>query len=251
MISDPSFYVAAVIVVLLLGLAKGGMAGVSTLATPILALTVPPVQAASIILPILMVQDVVGVWAFRKTFDKGILVLMLPSAAVGIALGYVLAAYTSVAAIELSLGVISVLFGLHRLWAERHAAVPSRPPPPWVGAICGVASGFTSQVAHAGAPPFQIYIMPKGLPRDVVVGTTAIFFAVMNWMKVPAYIALGQFTRQSLTTSAVLIPFAILTTWMGVWVVRRLDGPVFYRIIYVLLVLLGLKLAWDGGAALI
>ena len=65
--NDPSFIIAAVVAVLLLGLAKGGFSGLGALATPIMALTISPVLAAAILLPILIAQDVISVWAFRKS----------------------------------------------------------------------------------------------------------------------------------------------------------------------------------------
>jgi uncharacterized membrane protein YfcA len=156
-----------------------------------------------------------------------------------------------VSAVELAIGLIAVAFSLQRLWAERAVKaaeqVEAGPARPWLGALCGAAAGFTSQIAHAGGPPFQIYVLPRRLPRDVFIGTSAIFFAVVNWMKVPAYVALGQFTPQVLTTAAVLLPLALASTWAGVWLVRRVPAEGFYRVIYVLLILVGAKLAWDGG----
>jgi uncharacterized membrane protein YfcA len=250
MITDPFFYAVAVPAVILMGLAKGGLAGVGSAGTPLMALAVSPVQAASIALPILIVQDAVGVWAFRKTVDWAILRLMLPCAAVGILLGYALARFTPEAGLELVLGLISIGFGAQRLWAERHAIAPSKPPPRWISVICGVASGFTSMVANAGSPPWQIYILPRRLPRDVMIGTTAIFFATVNWLKAPAFFALGQFTRETLMTATALLPVAIASTYLGVWVVRRMDGEAFYKIIYVLSIVVGLKLAWDGATGL-
>ncbi len=96
-----------------------------------------------------------------------------------------------------------------------------------------------------------MYVLPKRLARDTFVGTSALFFAAVNWMKVPAYLALGQFTRQSLTTSAALLPLAIASTWAGVWVVRRVPAEQFYRVIYALLIVVGAKLVWDGAAGLL
>lgn len=254
MITDPVFYLLAVPAVILLGLAKGGFAGIGVIAVPLMALAVSPVLAASITLPILIVQDVVSVWAFRKTWSGRILALMLPSAAVGIFAGYSLAAFVKPAAVELAVGVISVAFAAQRLWVERRAA-PVRPAKaeglPWRGVLAGVAAGFTSQISHAGGPPFQMYVLPKRLARDTFVGTSALFFAAVNWMKVPAYLALGQFTRQSLTTSAALLPLAIASTWAGVWVVRRVPAEQFYRVIYALLIVVGAKLVWDGAAGLL
>lgn len=254
MLADPFFYAVAVPAVILVGLAKGGFAGIGVVATPLLALAVGPVKAAAILLPLLILQDVVGVWAYRKTWDRGLLVLMVPPAAVGIFVGWALAALVSSAAVELAVGLVSVLFAAQRLWAERAvkaaAAVEAGPARPWLGALCGMASGFTSQIAHAGGPPFQIYVLPRRLPRDVFVGTSAIFFAIVNWMKMPAYLALGQFTPSVLTAVAVLAPLAFASTWAGVWLVRRVPAEGFYKIIYVLLILVGSKLAWDGAAGL-
>ncbi|MDB5456177.1 MAG: hypothetical protein JWP92_1762 [Caulobacter sp.] len=255
MLTDPFFYAVAVPAVILLGLAKGGFAGIGLVAVPLMALAVSPVLAASITLPILLVQDVVGVWAFRKTWDARILRLMLPSAMVGIVAGWALAAFVPPAAVELAVGLISVAFALQRLWTERvvaaAAAVEAGPGRPWLGILCGVVSGFTSQVAHAGAPPFQIYVLPRRLPRDVFIGTSALFFAAVNWMKVPAYIALGQINRTTLTTAAVLLPLAIASTWAGVWLVRRAPTEGFYKLIYGLLVAVGAKLVWDGATGLL
>lgn len=254
MITDPWFYALAVPAVILLGLAKGGFSGIGVIAVPLMALAVSPVLAASITLPILIVQDVVSVWAFRKTWDRGILLLMLPSAAVGIFAGFALAAFVRPGAVELAVGVISVLFAVQRLWLERRGAPVRAAAPegvPWRGVLAGVAAGFTSQISHAGGPPFQIYVLPKQLPRDVFIGTSAIFFAVVNWIKVPAYLALGQVTAESLSTAAALLPLAIASTWAGVWLVRRVPGQAFYTVIYGLLVLVGAKLAWDGAVSLI
>lgn len=254
MLTDPFFYAVAVPAVILLGLAKGGFAGIGVIAVPLMALAISPVLAASITLPILIVQDVVSVWAFRKTWDAKVLRLMLPSAVVGIALGYALAAFVKPGAVELAVGAVAIVFALLRLWAERSSA-PARAPQvervPWRGVVAGVAAGFTSQIAHAGGPPFQMYVLPKNLPRDTFIGTSAIFFAVVNWMKVPAYWALGQFTREAMATAAVLLPLAIASTYAGVWLVRRVPAANFYRIIYLLLIAVGAKLAWDGAASLI
>jgi uncharacterized membrane protein YfcA len=241
------YYACAAVAVILSGLAKGGFAGVGALAMPVMALGVDPVRGAAILLPILIIQDVVSVWSFRHSWDRHVLVVMLPGMALGIAIGYFFAAKVSETAVLGVLGAISVVFGLHRLWLERGGKIgmPSNSPN-WVGTLFGVASGFTSQIAHAGSPPFQMWVLPRRLPRDTLVGTTAIAFAVMNWMKVPAYAALGQFTRANLTATALLVPLALLATFAGVTLVRRIDPARFYVLIYILMVLLGLKLMYSA-----
>ena len=248
---DPWFWLLGVPAVVLIGLGKGGFVGVGTLAIPLMALAVPPVQSAAILLPLLIVTDAVGVWAFRRSWDARIMWIMLPGAALGVGLGYAFAASLSEDWILIALGLISVLFGADRLWAGRGGRVaPSQRLPDWAGALCGVAAGLTSQIAHAGAPPYQLYVMPQRLARDVLVGTTAIFFAAVNWIKVPAYAQLGQFTAVNAVASAALLPVAVVATFAGVRLVRRVDPDRFYVIVYWLTVLVGFKLLWDGIAKL-
>jgi len=252
MITAPLFYLAAVPAVILVGLAKGGLSGLGLLALPLMALVVSPVQGAAIMLPILMVQDVVTVWVYRHSWDHRNVLILIPGAAIGVLIGYLWAAEVSDAAVRLSLGVISTAFAIRRLMIERRpeeiapakAAVPQ-------GLFWGLICGFTSMVAHAGGPPFQIYVMPQRLPQTVFVGTGAILFTVLNWIKVPPYIALGQFSAENLSTAAALFPLAIASTYAGVWLVRRLSGPRFYTIVYALLILVGGKLMYDGAAGLL
>lgn len=243
-----TFYLLAVPAVVLLGLSKGGFAGIGALALPLMALAISPVQAAAITLPVLIVQDVVGVWAFRKSWDGYVLGWMLPGAFAGIALGYAFAASVSATAVLTAVGAISLLYGAWQLFRRWLGHDPvARRLPGWVGMIAGVASGFTSQIAHAGQPPFQLWVLPRHLPRDVLVGTTAIFFAVINWVKVPAYLALGQLTRANLFASLTLAPVAIVSTFAGVWLVRRVSPDRFYTAIHALMVVLGVMLLWEAA----
>lgn len=248
MLTEPTFYATAIPAVILLGLSKGGFAGIGALGMPLMALTIPPVQAAAVTLPILMVQDVFSVWVYRRSWDRTNLRILLPGAIVGIFLAYLLAARVPDAAVALVLGTISIVFALRRFLAGRNKAAstqPVRPSRP-LGWFWGAIAGFTSMIAHAGGPPFQIYTIPQRLPRDLFVGTGVMFFAAVNLIKVPPYLALGQFTPANLMTSAALFPLAIASTWAGVWLVRRFSSERFYDIVYALLFLLGCKLVVDG-----
>lgn len=249
LLADPLTLLVLAIAVILLGLAKGGLSGVGALATPLVALVLPPTIAAALLLPILIVQDVVSVWSFRKTWDGWVIAWMLPGAAVGIAAGYAYAERVDEAKLMAALGAITLAFGLYRLWVERGGrVVAASTSPGWVGSLFGVATGFTSQIAHAGGPPFQMWVTPRRLPHLVFVGTSSILFAAINWMKVPAYIALGAFPHEVLVAAALLMPLAIVSTLLTVRWLKRIDGARFYVLIYVLMVLLGAKLVWDGLA---
>ena len=247
-LTDPYFYLAAIPAVILLGLAKGGFAGIGILGVPLMALVISPVQAAAILLPILLVQDVVSVWVFRRERDDRLLWQMLPGAALGIGAGYGLAALVSVSMVELAVGVITLVFAVQRMRAGAGAVASVATA--WRGGAMGAAAGVSSQIAHAGGPPFQMHVVPLKLERDRFIGTSAIFFAVVNLMKVPAYSALGQFSAVNLQTALVLMPLAIASTWIGVLLVKKVDAVNFYRIIHILMLVVGIKLVWDGLAAI-
>ena len=89
--------------------------------------------------------------------------------------------------------------------------------------------------------------MPRRLPRDVLIGTWAVYFAALNWIKVPAFAALGQFTATNMLTAAALLPVAVASTFAGVWLVRRIDGERFYKIVYRLMIFVGIILIVEAA----
>jgi uncharacterized protein len=249
LLSDPWTLALAVFAVIVLGLAKGGFSGLGALATPALALSLPPVTAAALLLPVLLVQDAISVWSYRKTWDRWIVAWMLPGAAVGVAVAALIAALVPQDQFVLLLGAITFGFGIYRLWIERGGRiVAASNSPGWVGMLFGMGSGFTSQIAHAGGPPFQMWVTPRRLPHETFVGTSSVTFAGINLLKVPSYTALGSFSGDLLVAAVLLMPLAVIATLAGVWLVRRIDGQRFYTLIYLLMVALGLRLVWQGLA---
>ena len=244
------FMAAAVPAVILMGLSKGGFSGLSLLSMPLISLVVSPVRAAAILLPILVVQDWVGIWAFRRDFSARNLAILIPASMIGIGAGWLLASHVSETMVRLAVGLISIGFVIYMVLRARAAKRAPKRADVAPGVFWGALAGFTSFVSHAGAPPFQVYVMPQNLPPLVFAGTGTMLFAAVNILKVPPYLALGQFSRENLMASASLIPVAILATLAGVWLVRRVAADRFYTIVLVLTFAVGLKLVWDSGLEL-
>ncbi len=246
MLSDPTFILVAVFAVLITGLAKGGFGGLGLFAVPILSLSISPVQAAGIMLPILIVMDWIGVWAYRKHWDKRLLLLMLPGALIGIALGGLLAGRVSEDFVRLCVGLIAVTFPIYAILGARLRTgvdrLKNNRPVAWVAST---VAGFTSFVAHAGGPPYQAYALAQGLDKRIYAGTAVMFFSVLNAVKLVPYAMLGQFDRTNLMTSAALIPLCPIGVLLGVWLIKRIDQAVFYRIMYGLIFITGVKLLWN------
>lgn len=249
MIADVWFYALAVPAVMIAGVSKGGFgSGVGIMAVPLMALRVPPPQAAAIMLPILVAMDITGYWAYRKTFHAGHLKVLLPAAALGIGVGWATFGFLDAARVRLLIGVIAVAFPLVH-WFDLRPSRPSRVPRLW-GSVWGIVSGFTSFLAHAGGPPVNVYLLPLRLEKKQFVGTTVMFFTAVNALKLIPYGQLGQFHVENLLTSAVLLPLAPLGIWLGIWMQGRVADVAFYRVCYVCLFLTGLKLLWDGVSGL-
>ena len=250
MSGETQFYLVAIPAVILFGLSKGGFSGLGTIGVPMLSLVASPVRAAAIVLPILLVQDWLSVWAFRRDFSPRNLIILIPSSMIGVGVGWLFAARVSDDAVRLAIGVISIVFVLYMLIRDRLGRAPVEKPGVPSGILWGSLSGFTSFVSHAGSPPFQVYVMPQYLKPPVFAGTATMFFAAVNLLKVPPYFLLGQFNRDNLFVSAGLIPVAILSTFAGVWLTRRVSADRFYAVILALTFLIGVKLTYDAVRAL-
>ncbi|MCF3931952.1 sulfite exporter TauE/SafE family protein [Acuticoccus sp. M5D2P5] len=240
---DPVTIATFLVTVSILGISKGGLAGVGMMAMPTLLFVMPPAQAAGLMLPILMIQDAFSVWLYRAHWDRGNVKLLLPAALIGIGLGFTLFWALPERPILGILGIVTLAFALRGIL---NANAPSKVPSKRVGFLLGMMSGFTSTVFHQGGPPFQIYLIPQRLPRDVFVGTGVMFFAAVNLIKLPGFIVLGQITREGLIIAAISAPFALFMTYVGMLLVRRFSAERFYQIIYWLLALVGTKLLFDA-----
>lgn len=242
--TEPLFWIVACVAVTFLGIAKGGFTGVGMVATPLLALIIPPLQAAAILLPILLLQDIISVWAYRRHWEAWNLKLLIPGGLIGVGLAWALAAYVADAHVRLAVGVIGVAFVLWQ-WLGPRQGIAIRPSAA-SGLFWGTLSGFTSTLSHAGAPPLQIHLLPQRLPKLLFAGTTTMYFAAVNYAKVAPFFALGQFSTENLTLSAVLLPLAIATNFLGLWLVRVTPQDKFYKIIYLLTFLISLELMRNG-----
>lgn len=245
---DPWFYAAAIPAVILVGLSKGGFGGaVGFVGVPLMALVISPVQAAAILLPILILMDVVSLWTWRGIYDRSILWQMLPGSILGIGIGWLTASLVTVDMVRVIVGFIAIIFVLRWVYTSlRHGAKHVARPNRVAASLWGSVAGFTSFVAHVGGPPFQIYTLPLRLDPKLLTGTSVIFFAVTNAIKLIPYFALGQFDAANLTASLALMPIAPLATLAGAWLVRRMRPEIFYPFTYATVALVAMKLLYDG-----
>jgi uncharacterized membrane protein YfcA len=245
--SDPWFYATAVVAVLILGIAKGGLAGgIGLVAVPLMSLTIEPARAAAILLPILMLMDATALRPWWNRWDVHNLRTTAPGAVLGTALGFASFGVLSPDALRVMVGTIALLFSL-RWWLARAPAAP-RPAGYLRGTFWSTLAGFTSFSVHAGGPPLHVYLLSQRLDKTTFQATTVAFFFAINWLKLGPYAWLGQHDGSNLAASLVLAPLAPVGIALGARLHHRIDETRFFRVVYASLVALGAKLIWDGLA---
>ncbi|MCO5197293.1 MAG: sulfite exporter TauE/SafE family protein [Anaerolineae bacterium] len=240
------FWIAAITSVLFVGIAKAGFGGgVGVLATPLLALAVPVSEAAALLLPILIVVDIFSVYHYRGDVDRLSIRVLLPAALVGVAVGALFFNLFSdnERVLQILIGLIALAFLAYQLGRNRiTAAVAGSRPSRNVGRALGVTAGFTSTLAHVGGPPIAIYLLPQRLPRTLYVGTTALFFLIINVVKLIPYAALGLLRIGNVPVTLLLIPVAFIGVRLGIWLNHHFTDVWFNRVVYVLLFVTAVQL---------
>jgi len=256
MITDPLFYLCAIPAILLFAMAKGGLgAGLGLLSVPLMSLVISPVQAAAIMLPLLVVMDAAAIWSFRGQWNMEQIKIMLPGALLGVIVGTFTFQYMSDDAIKILIAVIALTFsGNHYrkqyLLKKNASEAPPAQPDMIKGRFWGAVSGFTSFGIHAGGAPASVYLLPLKMEKKMLMATFAIFFGVVNIAKVIAYGWLGQL-QSNLLTSLVLLPFAPLGVKTGYFLLHKISEKLIYQISYLSLTVLGGKLLIEGVSGLL
>lgn len=241
-----TFWICAVSAVTLVGIAKAGFgAGVGVVATPILALALPVTDAAALLLPLLICCDLFSVIHYRTNFDRRSIRLLLPGALIGITAGALTFGYFkgNESILKTGIGVLALAFVLYQVLRKViEGVLKQHKPSIFEGVVMGALSGFTSTLAHAGGPPIAVFLLPQKLPRGLFVGTTVIFFAAINAVKLIPYQYLGLLKVGNLFTILLLSPLTLLGVKLGVYLNGRFNDVWFNRVVYTVLFLTGCKL---------
>tara|TARA_R110002049_G_scaffold23781_4_gene84506 strand:- start:8808 stop:9611 length:804 start_codon:yes stop_codon:yes gene_type:complete len=245
---DWTFFLIAGPAVIFAGISKAGFgSGAAFASATALALVVEPGLALGVMLPLLMLIDAATLkpywrkWGARETW------LLTLGGLPGVAIGAALYRVASPDVLRLLIGAISVGFVIWQLCLRRGWLRPgSRPMPEWGAALIGVGVGFTSFVSHAGGPLAAVYLLGRDLGKTGFQATTVLVFWILNIAKFIPYAILGMFTWETAQANLVLAPFALLGAWLGVRAHHLVPERVFFALTYILLLITGSKLIWDG-----
>lgn len=245
---DLAFFAMTIPAVLFAGISKGGFgSGAAFASSSILALVLDPALAVGLMLPLLMLMDVAALRAYWRKWAWPEGRLLILGSVPGILAGMAFYKITNADVFRFMIGAISLAFviwqGAGRMgWLK----LGQRPLPDWGGALAGAMAGFTSFVSHAGGPPAAVFLLSRPVTKTSYQATTVLVFWIINMLKAVPYGIVGIFTLESLTADLLLAPFAVVGTWLGVWLHNLVPERLFFGLTHVLLTLTGTKLIFDA-----
>ena len=230
-------YVAIVIAVLgfMIGLAKGGLGGLGALLTPILALVLPVALAVGVLLPMLMVGDAFAVYTYWKEWNPDLVRRMLPAGVVGAIAGTFLLSWLPPDGLRMVLGVFVLLLVAYKFVSDRIQGMRYEPRL-WHAPAAGFLSGVASGMFNNGGPAFSSYLLLQKLTARPFIATSAIYFALLNLIKVPGFLYTGVLDLPLLFSLWWVFPFIPLGLWAARRMLTRVSLPAFEAIITVLLI---------------
>ena len=245
---------------LVIGISKAGFgSGVGIMAAPLAAVAVGSEKMLGVLLPVLIAGDVFSIVHYLRARDVRNLAMLLPGSAAGIVAGTLVLAWfrglgCGAELLDGTVGAVCIVFiGMQtallvrRRWPRRAGTSggPNNPPyrpATWHGVLVGAVAGLTSTLSHAAGPVIAMFLLVQRPDKRVFVGTTAWFFFGCNLMKLPTFISGGILTVGTLGYLAYLAPVVFAGTLLGVWMNRRVPARAFSCVIYVLVLLTGVKL---------
>jgi uncharacterized protein len=225
------------------GMFGGGFAIVGI---PFMALVMDPIAAGALLAPVLCLSDLVALCYWRpSTWSKPDLKVLIPGQLLGIGTGYLFMRIADRHLVAVVIALVTLWFA--GLWFKGGGRINSQPRSSVKGVGAGVASGVGSMIAHSGGPPVAMYLLPLGLSKSEYAGTTFMVFIVANLLKAGPWLALVELNRQFWTLLMINLPVIVLGVWSGWRLHARLDQVQLYRACYALLIVVALKLLWDGA----
>jgi uncharacterized membrane protein YfcA len=253
--------------VIFIGVTKSGFgSGVGLMIVPMTAIAMGHIPgrgseaALGLLLPLLVAGDLIAVWQYSKLFfakesaagARAVILKLMPGTAVGVVLGGLLLAILHSnanlvgALIRIEIGCESILLVSLHWWRIYRGVQQHLMREPWRSHLTGGFSAISSTLAHAAGPIIAMYLLPLRLDRQLFVGTSAVYFFILNTAKLPAYYASGQFAHARLPFTLRFLPLVIVGAVLGRWLNRRISDRTFTKIVYIVTFALGWYILADG-----
>lgn len=233
---NPLFVLIFAISALMIGMGKGGLGPTfAAISTPLLALVLPVDQVLVLLIPVLILADSFGVALHWRRWNSRMVLLLLPGALMGVTVGTLFIINAPREFLRTTLALITLAFVLYKVLQIRILRSLVYRPRNWHAVLAGTMSGFTSTLAHVGGPPVEIYLLLQEVSPRTFLATATLFFAVLNWVKIPFYWYAGLFNFDLIRQVLWLLPLVPVGVILGRWIVVRISRRAYERVILAIL----------------
>ncbi len=230
----------------MVGTAKTGVPGLGILPVPLMALSSSTRQSTGILLGILILADIFAIIYHRRHARWGHVLRVLPAAFAGIVTGYLGLKHVDDHQLKPIIGAIVLVMLSVNYWRTRVRGEDAPVPAQWWFAVgLGFMAGVTTMMANAAGPIMVIYLLAMRLPKVEFVGTSAWFFFVVNWLKVPFSAKLDLMTAESIKLNLMMLPFIAVGAVIGIFFLKKIPQKAFTSIVQILAAAAAVKLILD------
>jgi uncharacterized protein len=240
-----SFYDIAILAMaaLFVGMAKTGIYGLGTLVPPILAAVFGGKASAGLLLPMLSMADIFAVIYYNRHASWHHLWKLFPFAAIGVFIAIYVGEVINDHTFKIIMGVL-ILTGIPiMIWREYQKNANPLQGNWWTGGIFGTTGGFSTMIGNTAGPIMNLYLLSMHLPKNVLIGTGAWFFLIINLFKIPFHVFVWEtISWPSITINFMLWPVVLLGGFLGVRIVRIIPEKPFRWLIIIMTTLASIRL---------
>ncbi len=236
-------WIVVALCAVMVGIAKTGIPGVGILVVPLMASVLPARSSVGVLLGILILADLFAAGYYRHNAAWSHVFKLLPAAFAGIIAGYFGLKVVTNEQLKPIIGIIVMAMLAINYWHTKirgeEAPVPTQW---WVAVGLGFLAGITTMMANAAGPVMIIYLLAMRLPKIEFMGTSAWFFFIINWLKVPFSASLDLMTVESLKLDLMMLPFIAVGAAVGILVLRKIPQKAFNTLVRILAAAAAIKL---------
>jgi len=225
------------------GISKTGLPGMGIVVVPLMASFFPAASSTGLLLVLLATGDLFAVGFYHRHANWKHIIKLLPAAFAGMAAGSFIIRRITDSQLAPVIGVIVLVMLILNYLHQRKPQDDSSLPHHWLFAVTmGFFAGLTTQLANAAGPVMIIYLLAMKLPKYEFIGTSAWFFLILNWLKVPIFISEGRITAAAFAADACMLLLIVVGAVAGLLILKKLPQKWFNIIVQILAAAAAIKL---------
>ncbi|MEM6767492.1 MAG: sulfite exporter TauE/SafE family protein [Bacteroidota bacterium] len=220
-------WVGLALTAFIVGMSKGGIAGVGNIVIPLMAALFGGKASTGILVPLLVVADAAALLYYRREASWAAIGKLIPWTLAGIVMGTFIGNIISdrvfiyCIAFLIFLGVAMVLY---QDW-KKTVLIPQG----WgFSAGLGIIGGIATMIGNAAGPILMFYLLTLKVPKNTFVGTSAWYFCIINAIKLPFHIYYWEtISWETFIMDIYVLPLLFMGAITGIFLLRILPEKVF------------------------